>query len=156
MKFLFFLLFVLLMPLSLASDTQHRFKVAVEIETEDETTRSVFSSYIKRELRSLGDVDVVKQSDKWDYKLVFIALEPTYVNTGRKTGYISIAWAAYQVYHTEIWNHGDVVFYPQLKALFWKTDNLDQICKEIVASFDTKHLESIRDAFQRIKGWNNE
>ena len=49
------------MPLTLASDTQHPLTVYVSVDIKNETTRSLLLSYIKRELRSLGDVDIVSQ-----------------------------------------------------------------------------------------------
>ena len=158
MRNLICVVIMVFLPLSLASDTQHRFKVHVRVTIDDETTKSIFSSYVKRELRSLGDVDIVGVGDEWEYMLDFVAIEQTYASTDRKTGTISIAWNVYKsASHlldesSGLYFHGDVVFQPLLRLRVNSTENLDSSCKEIVAQFDTKNLEVIREnRWYRIK-----
>ena len=66
-----------------------RFKVHVDITGSDNTTKSMIESHIKRELRSLGDVDIVDKKDA-KYILRLVAIAHTYKSTGNKTGRTSI------------------------------------------------------------------
>ena len=67
------------------------FKVWVSVSCDDENTKAFIESHVKRELRSLQDVDLVKAGDGI-YELIIAAAEPTYEATGRKTGDIGLAW----------------------------------------------------------------
>ncbi len=64
--------------------------VHVKISCDDNTTKSLMESYIKRELRSLRDVELVDKKDAtWILSLVVIP--HTSKTTGNKTGRTSIA-----------------------------------------------------------------
>ena len=152
MKVKFFVaVFVIFLPLGLASDTQHRFKVAVSVTIKDETTKSIILSYIKRELRSLGDVDVVSIGEEWNYQIVAVLVEHRITGTDRKSGSLSIAWTVHQSFYVEHLSHGDVVWYPRLLCEVGPTENLDQYCKEIVAYLDTDYIEVLRATIRRLK-----
>ena len=151
MRNLIYVVLVMFLPLTLASETQHRFKINVEITIEDESTKSVFLSYVNRELRSLGDVDVVGKIDEWMYELAIVAIEPKYVSTGMKTGQITIAWTGYELVSPSLKSDSWIWRPETLSLKYWKTENLDNICKEIVAQFDTKYLEKARKRRLSIK-----
>lgn len=110
-------------------------------------------SYVKRELRSLGDVEIVGVGDKWDYMLEFVGIEQKYTSTGGKTGTISITWIVYKsashlVDESSILTfHGEVVFRSNPRLQVGPTEDLDRMCKEMVAQFDTKNLEVIRGSW---------
>ena len=93
----FVALAVVLLPLSMASDTQHRFKVCLGIDIGDNVVlEERFSAFVKRELRNLGDVDIVRISDDWDFRVTFTMIEHTAKNNkALKSGWISIAQIIY-------------------------------------------------------------
>lgn len=67
-----------------------KFKVSIEIQyTDSKTIKSQLESYIKRELRSLGDVEIVDR-EKAKYEIVLVAIPHVYEATGKKTGYMSL------------------------------------------------------------------
>ncbi len=53
MRNLISVILMVFLPLTLASDTQHRFKVYVSVDGDDETTTGLLTSHLKRELRAL-------------------------------------------------------------------------------------------------------
>ena len=121
----------------------HTFRVNVNVTCEDEDTSELIQSYIKRELRSLGDVAVVNFADA-KYILTIIVLEDTYKSSGRKTGGLSIASA-----FIERSTDDPLLYsYPLVGVYNSNIKEMDLTCKDIVASFDTKYLERIRYLFQ--------
>lgn len=67
-----------------------KFNVHVNVSCDDDTTKAMIESSIKRELRSLGDIELVEAVDAtWILNLAVIA--HTYESTGNKTGKTSIA-----------------------------------------------------------------
>ena len=121
----------------------HNFKVHVSVTCEDEHTKSLIQSYIKRELRSLGDVLIVGNNDQ--YILNIVAVEPTYEATGRKIGGIAIG----SVFFRKTLS-GDYS-YPDLRVCGDDTKDLEGICKSIVANIDTRHLEPVRELDQLLQ-----
>lgn len=67
-----------------------QFDVHVEISCDDNNTKSLIESYTKRELRSLGDVELVDRKDA-TWILSLVAIPHTSKTTGNKTGKTSIA-----------------------------------------------------------------
>ena len=55
------------LQLTFASDTQHRFRVFVSVGGDDEQSVNTIETYLKRELRLLGDVDIVGRDDDCEY-----------------------------------------------------------------------------------------
>jgi hypothetical protein len=94
MKRFFAVFLICLIPLTLASDTQHRFKVCVNVEAEDDDKMEgqIIGSHLKRELRALGDVDIVMADDDWEFRILVKALGHERVDGG-KTPHMSIATA---------------------------------------------------------------
>ena len=138
--------------------------MSVAISCDDGTTKSLIESYIKRELRSLGDVSIV---DKSNNELHLLAISHTSKSTGNKTGHTSISviritrtnsyfdiMMALVKYHEQL-NIGKPDFdkimeiadghskkgyyyYPRHSLIVNISDNdLHNTCKEIVADFDT-------------------
>ena len=128
-------------------------KVAAEDSIKGEVT-----SYLKRELRSFGDVVI---SDFFgDYVLSVIITEPTYKSSGMKTGQIECAYLGLKRFRFSdvaskilkeqfftIFGKMEVFyFYPELFILATGRERteLKQLCQEIVAEFDTALLEPDR------------
>lgn len=66
-----------------------KFEVRLIVECSDDITRTLIESYIKRELRSLGDVEIVDKKDP-ERILSLVAIAHT-STSGNKTGDTSIA-----------------------------------------------------------------
>lgn len=81
---------VVSLPLTLASQTENRFKVAVGVFGEDTHITNVLESGLKREFRLLGDVDIVEPDANWQFILTTQYLECEFMD-GRKTGHIALA-----------------------------------------------------------------
>lgn len=95
----FLILLVIFISITLKSDTQvtvapdapFKFKVCLTIDVDNDQLKKNFTAFVKRELRALGDVDIVKISDNWDFIMSFNLLEHRLKNDKTKTGWISIS-----------------------------------------------------------------
>ncbi len=135
-----------------------KFKVHVDIHCEDKNTKASIESHIKRELRSLQDVQIEAGSKDAGYGLMIIALEGKYEQTGQKSGSMSIAYMFLQkfrmrMYKGLITNAGwevlksfenELYFPPILGVGNYNTDTIYKVGKDIVVRFDTQILEPIR------------
>lgn len=138
---------IVLLPLTLASDTQHRFKVFVTVDGDDETTTSLLTSYLKRELRALGDVDIVGWDGDWEFRIAVSYFEIK-TKGGMKTGELSIA----NTYETRVpkfnlkenVNHLKVVFPGNLGVGYWPNDDLQAWCISRAGVFNDNYLEFAR------------
>lgn len=146
-----------------AADTSNlRFSARVKVTVSaPDNIKGAVSSYLNRELRSLNDVELVDTKPEWEINVLAMELKTV---GGYKSGV---------VLSTVIINSFDnqmlsVFFQPNLKdiglymtsSLSWypdhwmnvgSTDDLQRLCKDIVADFDTKHLEESRKSFRRAK-----
>ena len=119
-----------------------KFKVHVGVSSEDEHTKSLIQSWIKRDLRSLGDVVIVGFDDS-QWVLAIVAVETTYQATGRKSGGIAIG----SMFLRKAGISNGLYYYPDLLVSTDDTKDLEQLCKGIVADLDTRRLEPIRELF---------
>lgn len=147
----------------------NKFKVSVVVTCDDNITKGKIESFIKRELRSLGDVTINNYTP--DYFIFLTVLEPTYVSTGTKTGNIIVSSVCIKNYSlfksidyylpnvNVVKEHfGEIIDKSQninAPPIFYKhyinnlvnfdrTQNLQNICEGIVANFDTGALEPER------------
>lgn len=145
MKNLVCLVFMVLLPLTLASETQHRFKVYVYVGGKDETTTNLISSYLKRELRTLGNVDVIGYLDDWRYRLDVVYVE-ILTKDGANTGKLAIASMMQKkvekFYLKDNFSNIKVVFPGHLGASYWNRDDLQEWCISEVADFNGRYLKS--------------
>ncbi len=120
-----------------------KFKVSVVVTCSNKQVKSYIESYVKRELRSLHDVDVVSLQSNPPLEIHIVAIEGTYKETNRKTNGIAFAGNFLQRSSLD-WS---TYLLPQLYVLIGDTRDLEELCKDIVVSFDTKTLEPIRELF---------
>ena len=143
-----------------------KFNVTVNVRCKDETTKILIESYIKRELRNLGDALVDSQNSLVTHSLYLIAIEQQYV-TGVKNGQIEIASTyceSFSPYHAIAINSnlsheegiqatgliakaGFPLSFDIYRQGFLSTGaikDLPILCRDIVAAFDTTVLEKIR------------
>ena len=151
----FVLLFcIFMLPLTLASDTQHRFKVYVEVGGDDEGAVRTIESHLKREFRLLGDVDIVGENDDWEFTVETFFISNKYKD-GRKTG--TYAVATYNAIRVPEWHFTNPETYKdrqptafgKLSAGYMHQDMLPRYCVEYVGSFEKDTLEVYREGLRR-------
>lgn len=147
---------VLIIPLTLASDTQHRFKVYVDVSGDENANQAIniVESHLKRELRLLGDVDVVERDDDWEfiYKVFMLTGEFT---DGRQTGDFSIA--TYYARRLGEYHYKTLDSYQIMQATWggvlgaatYTRDSLPEFCISKINRFDKNMLGPNR---KRLKG----
>ena len=152
MKNLISVILVVFLPLTLASQTQHRFQVYVRVvEGDDATLTSLITSHLKRELRALGDVDIVGHGDDWEYTIGVIYLE--HERGGVKTGTLSIA-STMQVcvpkfYFSDAFVNTKAVIPGNLRVATWSKDTLQEWCISEAGDFNDKYLEFFRSLWRK-------
>ncbi len=143
-----------------------RFMVHVNVSCEEKDVKASIESYIKRELRSLQDVAFVS-ADAENYPhlflLNFIAVTGTYKATGQKTGNIAVAYQFLEKISSnriknnyiskETWKSLEGIrnlihLYHTSGVVTDDTEDLPDICKQLIVNFDTNVLEPVRIAVQ--------
>lgn len=146
------------LQLTLASDTQYRFRVFVNVGGDDEQAVNTIETYLKRELRLLGDVDIVAVDGDWEYIIQVYCMALERRIDGTKTGEFAIA--AYTAMRLGKWVYSAPANYEayrsilpgQLLAGYYPTrENLPQYCIEVVGLFDKEHLQSVRSFFRSLQ-----
>ena len=150
---------------------QHRYRVAVSITCDNESTKNLIESHIKRELRNLGDVHLTNMEDAL-YVIQIVALPLKSELTGQDTGDISIAYTflteersfiaiksvlremirmeELAAFDDLIRIHSKCYYTPYLGAAYWKKDNIDTLCRDIIATFDIRTLEPVRQILPKF------
>lgn len=133
--------------------------VKVSVTIQDSNARDQISSYLKRELRSFKDVDVVDNDPSYEVAIVGIT---TKTRGGYGTGYaLSVSFLSHENY---AWLKGYLK--PEYVDLMTKmpsyrrfitslvsvgsTDDLQSMCRNIIAAFDSDALESGRQMRQKF------
>ena len=122
--------------------TPIKFKVYVDVSQDDSILEKRLQTFVKRELRALGDVSVVSLDDDWHFMLIYSILEITRKSDGTKTGDISIAEGVYMAlpksrlenYNIDL--HGRPVYPLVLNPSFWGADKLLELAILSVGKFD--------------------
>jgi uncharacterized membrane protein YheB (UPF0754 family) len=156
----------LITNLSFAADTINlRFSARVEVQVSDlspdDNLKDTVSSYIKEELRSLNDVKLVDTNPEWE-----IDIMATRVTTSK--GYkprvaFSIVtfkpfdnWMLSPLLQPKYRDYGLKLISALSSSIehsmrLDSIDNLQEMCKEIVAHFDSNQLEKSRKSFREMK-----
>ena len=139
-----------------APDVQ-KFKVSVSVginkNSESEISKAAIQSYINRELRSLKDVQIVADDYPgiWKYN-IDVSMFAITRKGGISTGSASISTLFLEKiennHFNDVWKpfhkKHPGYYYPRIQVYVYPIDELDQVCKEIVAEFDTIKLEEVR------------
>lgn len=149
---------------NLFGDMKPKFKVWVSVNCDDENTQAFIESHIKRELRSLQDVEMIgilemySEREPGVYELNVVVIEPTYT-TGQKTGDIVLSWTFLKEFDNKpliskytsgvdrvgIQEMTEWLYhYPRKGLMMGGTKDLDALCKDVVVKFDTQMLEPTR------------
>ena len=155
MKKFVLLVCLFLMPLTLVSETQHRFRVFVDVrgngEGDNPHIRNILETRLKKELRLLGDVDIVEWDEEWHFILdVFFAQNK--FTSGTEMEWISIAEGFYQRVPRSYFRadrYSDLLFPPVyldgLGVAFYKIDRLEAYCVKLVGHIDKEEFTPIRE-----------
>lgn len=156
-------LFVLAVSLSHAADTdswKYSAKVKVNVSASNNIKGSV-SSYINRELRSLTDVEIVEKDPQW---IIYVLAMELKTAGGYKSG-VAISTVIFSPFNNQILSGllqpkfkddglnmtSNLAWYPDQWINAGSVDDLQELCKDIVANFDTKYLEESRKSFRQMK-----
>ena len=141
-----------------------KFVVEVLVECDDKNTKAFIESHIKRELRSLQDVEIATVAG--EYQLHIVAVEMKSKTLGKKLGTIALACEYRRIYNAsrviiklmDTYPIGTDGFHiakefnliplydkTHLSVAGGMTDELDKHCKNIVVGFDTEMLEPDRN-----------
>ena len=154
MKNLICMILTVFLPLTLASQTQHRFQVYVSVEGNDKTITNILTSHLKKEFRALGDVDIAGKDDDWGYAIRVFYVE-TKTEGGVKTGGLSIAsimeMRLGKFYFKDDSHNIKAVFPGILGAAYWGKDNLQEWCISRAGSFNDTYLETYRSVLRKTK-----
>ena len=149
---------------NLFGNKKSEFKVWVNVSCDDKNTKAFIESHLKRELRSLQDVEMIEilemyaQRERDVYELIVVAVEPIHT-TGQKTGSIGLSWTflkefdnkplisqyTFAVDRVQIQEMTQWLYhYPKNGIMISGTKDLDALCKDVVVKFDTLMLEPAR------------
>lgn len=151
---------LMLSGVAIAKSGNKVFRVYVDV-SGDPNIKSLITSYITRELRSIGDIVVV--DSKPDYKLIIVAIED-HTTSGKKFGF-SLAITILEYYREDIFRFmlkekykdsfrsimADLCEFKNLLVMCDSDKNLRSTCSKIVANLDNEYLEPSRKFRQRIK-----
>ncbi len=134
-----------------------RLKVYIHVEFKDfqgdSHLKTTVESYLKRELRALPDVDLVREEDAY---VILGVMGAEY------SGDIAIAFCDYRSFsgvsafseasHRVAERYKGHYTQPRLSlAAFHRVEDLDNVCKRIIADFDQKNLEPLRHNFAEVR-----
>jgi len=129
---------------SFAEETKPNFKIALAINCSDEGTNKKTESYLSRELRSLGDVDIVDSGE--ECKLTAIVVKDMY-KSGEVLGYsLAVLCTIPYICDNQLFDHaGSHRLYTTGK------DDLRYVCEEIILNFEDDYLKEKRKARAKVK-----
>ncbi|HEX8397834.1 MAG TPA: hypothetical protein VF644_10435 [Pyrinomonadaceae bacterium] len=155
MKVIFHLtLIVLLLILVQPIYSQKKdFSISVDVQAKDKTTQNLVESYITRELRTLGDVDI-KENEPF-YRMTIIVLKNKSTD-GLNIGYtLSITTSYRNKCLHSVKKDGK----PDTYACYVSSGHsvhigglgdLRSMCEEVVNEFDIETLKPTRDVFKKL------
>jgi hypothetical protein len=148
--------FLIIAAFSLTASAQEKFsaKVLLYVQHDSKAIQEEMTSYVSRELRSLGDVEIV-QND-YDYAIHIVLVDVVIGN--KKSGFaisISFLKSAKCTFKEKYFDGTPVI--GDCDASLWGTtaaislDNLRQTAQSLVTKFDSKILEAERSFFNKNK-----
>lgn len=145
-----------------ADNSPQRFtsRVKITVGSSDKIKDSV-RSYLNRELRSLNDVELVDTDPEWEIDVIAMELKTT---SGRTPGVVLSIVIGLYYDKAEMANiikplYADSFLQKPngLQVAYWhllqvdSADNLQKMCKEFIATFDSQYLETGRKSNRQAK-----
>ena len=163
MKKFVLLLCLLLIPLTLASETQRRFRIFVHVFEAKQNdlygtyTRDFLETKLKKELHLLGDIDIVEKdeyrvSPNWHFSLQVCYLQNTFIDNSKTKRQFAIAFdfservplSYFKGNHYPESNRSPV--YTHFLGIDYRDINqLDHFCTWVAGEMDKKVLEPRRN-----------
>ena len=132
-----------------------KFKVGVRVSFNEVVVRSLVEGYIKKELRGLGDIEIVGADIRdglWDYiialdlvGLEIIPNEPVTAYAVCIQYYWRVPFDRFKPIYQNEFEGLPTVYYPHVQVGAYGIDQLENLGKIAVASFDTMYLQPYRD-----------
>ena len=151
---------LLLIPLTLASETQRRFQIAVAVfkgmhdDVHDAYVKDYLQTRLKKELQGLDAVDIVDINERWHFALVTTYFQHTLTEGNQKTGWISIADVFFEQIPPSFFRPEK---YPKLRGIpvylggytdvgvsLYQREKLNEYCHDRVQAIETQILSPIR------------
>ena len=141
-----------------ANNPRYSAKVKVTVSA-NENIKSLVSSYLNKELRSINDVELVYENPEWE--IAVLTSEVKDVN-GYKIGFV-ISTVIIRSFDNQILSGyfrqkfkglgmeftSGLCDYPVHWLHVGSTGSLQDLCEEIIADFDTTYLDKSREMFQK-------
>lgn len=135
-------------------------RVKVTVAASDNVMDTV-SSYMKRELLSLNDVELVDDNPEWEINVMALELRTV---GGYKVG-VAVSTVIISHYNNQLLADffqqkfkdtglemtSQLYLHPEHRLNIGLPDDLNKICRDIVGDFDTKYLEESRKDFRKMK-----
>ena len=168
MKKFVLLVSLLLIPLTLASETQRRFRIFVHVfeakqsDLYDTYTRDFLETKLKKELRSLEDVDIVdvdeyKVSPNWHFALQVCYLQNTFTDNSETKRQFAIAFdfservpLSYFKGNRYPESNRSPVYTHFLGIDYREINQLDHYCSWVVSEMDKKVLAPRRKLIREL------
>lgn len=142
------------------STTNFTARVKVTV-TASDNVMSTVNSYMKRELLSLNDVELVDDNPEWEINVMALEL---FTVGGNKVG-VAVSTVFISHYNNQLLSGffqqkfkdtglemtSHLYLHPEHRLNIGSPDDLNKICRDIVEDFDTKYLEESRKDFRKIK-----
>ena len=128
-------------------DQKVKVYVFVVANNDEVTNRHIIESHLKRELRMLGNVEIVDFEDDWTFRILIQAIFLKN-KTGVKTGWVSLALSTHMRVPKRFFKHYD--FPPSYEpvyvtscpsASYWNTNGLPDWCVGAANSFEEQSLK---------------
>lgn len=145
-KPIFISLLFILLPLCVSAQSL-KYKVSLDVQITDQSSKDTIESYLARELRSLGDVEVVSDGT---FTISVLAIK-TFSQTGAFIGYALSTVITRKEFcgHPSLNYKCDAVLTHSINLV--NPDGLRSVCEQIIVKFDTKVLKTERQLDELIK-----
>ena len=153
-------LFVFLLSSVICPAQDLKFTARVQIDVSgNENIKGLVGSYLNRELRSLGDVELVEKDPDFFIAVGVLEIKPT----GGRTSGFSLSTVVLHRFDNRIissyfkdgYKEAGMALtsylyrFPNMWVDIAPRDSLQEICKGIIANFDTQDLEPIRKLYRK-------
>ena len=162
MKKFVLLVCLFLIPLTLVSETQHRFRVVINVfegkqgDVNDAFVKEFLEVRLKKEFYLLEDVDIVELNDEWHFEFWICYMQNIFTD-GRKSGDISIAYGFSErvplsYFKEDHYLHFGLppVYLRRLGVGSFPMDKLDEYCVDAVSYIDKVILRPRRELIREL------
>jgi hypothetical protein len=152
----FFVIVSLSFAVNAAEINNMKFSARVKVTVmADEDVKNTLSSYLNKELRSFNDVEVVYTNPDWEIEIIAHKITTgVIISTVTKRHFYNglLSYYFQPKYKDDGLNATSDLYYDIDHFLnVGPSNSWERLCKDIVADFDTRHLEESRKSFLHMK-----